>query len=151
MKVYLEKNVPNLGVKGEIKEVAPGYFFNYLFPKGLASKATEAKIERAKKKATEIKKRKEKREEEAKELAEKLAKKDFVLEKTATADGQLYAKVSPEEVIEVVGVDDVEPGMVVFEEEIKKTGDYEVEINLTSKVSAKIGLKVEGLKEDKKE
>jgi large subunit ribosomal protein L9 len=149
MKIFLEKNVSNLGVKGEVIEVAPGYFFNYLFPQGLASKATKAKVEQAKKKQAEIKKRKKKQHQQAKKLVEKLAKKEFKLEKTATEDGQLYAKVSPEEIVEVVGVDELELGMVVFEEEIKHTGEYMVELNLTSKVSAKIKLIVAAAEERK--
>jgi len=150
MKIYLEKDVSDLGVKGEIVEVAPGYFFNFLFPKGLAGRATKTKIAQAKKKAIEIKKRKKEETKQAKELADKLLKKDFIVKKTATEDGQLYAKVSPEEVIEVLGEDNIKPGMIVFKQEIKKIGQYTVKINLTSKISAQLKLKVETLEEQSK-
>jgi large subunit ribosomal protein L9 len=150
MKVFLEDDVPNLGVKGEIKEVAPGYFFNFLHTKGLASKATEAKIEEAKKKEEAIKKKKKKKEEEAKKLLEKLEGEEFVLEKTATEESNLYAKVSPEEVVELLEKysKDIEPGMVVFEDEIKKIGEYQVQINLSQSVVATIKLKVVALEEE---
>ena len=40
MKVILRNDVDGLGRKGEIMEVADGYFRNFLSPKGLALKAT---------------------------------------------------------------------------------------------------------------
>ena len=40
MKVILRNDVDGLGRKGEIMEVADGYFRNFLSPKGLALKST---------------------------------------------------------------------------------------------------------------
>jgi large subunit ribosomal protein L9 len=151
MKVILLKDQPNLGVKGEIVDVAPGYFYNFLFPQGLAEKATEEKIKKAKEEAEKIEKKKEEMKKEAEEAADKLKEKEYPLKKTATDQGVLYAKVTPEEVVELVKKDlkdfEIEPGMIVFKEEIKKVGEYEVEINLVSDVSAEIKLKVESVEE----
>ncbi|HYH49220.1 MAG TPA: bL9 family ribosomal protein, partial [Acidimicrobiia bacterium] len=36
MKIVLRADVQNLGNKGDLVEVAPGYARNYLVPKGLA-------------------------------------------------------------------------------------------------------------------
>ncbi len=36
MQIILQQDVPNLGKKGELKDVAPGYARNLLFPKGMA-------------------------------------------------------------------------------------------------------------------
>ena len=44
MKVLLLKDVENLGKSGEIKEVADGYFRNFLAPKGMAAPATAATL-----------------------------------------------------------------------------------------------------------
>ncbi|MCR5839948.1 MAG: 50S ribosomal protein L9, partial [Kiritimatiellae bacterium] len=49
IEVMLMDNVKKLGKAGEIVKVAPGYFRNYLAPKGLASVATEAAKRRLKK------------------------------------------------------------------------------------------------------
>ena len=44
MKVILKEDIPGLGEKGEIKEVAPGYGRNLLIPKGLAEEATPGRL-----------------------------------------------------------------------------------------------------------
>ena len=49
IEVMLMDNVKKLGKAGEIVKVAPGYFRNYLCPKGLAAIATEAAKRRLKK------------------------------------------------------------------------------------------------------
>jgi large subunit ribosomal protein L9 len=40
IKVILEKDIPNLGVAGDVKDVAPGYARNYLLPRRLAVPAS---------------------------------------------------------------------------------------------------------------
>ena len=42
VEVLLAENVDNLGERGEIVRVKPGYARNYLLPYGLATVATEA-------------------------------------------------------------------------------------------------------------
>jgi len=42
MKIYLLKDLPSLGNKGEIKNVANGYAINYLFPQKFAEKGKES-------------------------------------------------------------------------------------------------------------
>src|SRR5947209_19111450 len=44
IKIILQQDVPNLGQTGEVKQVAPGYFRNYLQPRGLAVEATRGQM-----------------------------------------------------------------------------------------------------------
>jgi large subunit ribosomal protein L9 len=44
VKVILHQDVPNLGHAGEVKQVAPGYFRNFLLPRGMAIEASKAQI-----------------------------------------------------------------------------------------------------------
>ena len=46
MKVVLFKSLNRLGNRGQIVDVAPGYFRNYLAPKGIAAEATPANLKR---------------------------------------------------------------------------------------------------------
>lgn len=44
VKVILQQDVPNLGQAGEVKQVAPGYFRNFLLPRGLAIEASRGQM-----------------------------------------------------------------------------------------------------------
>jgi large subunit ribosomal protein L9 len=44
VKVILRQDVPNLGHAGEIKQVAPGYYRNYLLPRGMAVEASKGQV-----------------------------------------------------------------------------------------------------------
>lgn len=44
VKVILQQDVPNLGQAGEVKQVAPGYFRNFLLPRGLAVEASKGQM-----------------------------------------------------------------------------------------------------------
>lgn len=44
VKVILRQDVPNLGQAGDIKQVAPGYFRNFLAPRGLAVEASRSQL-----------------------------------------------------------------------------------------------------------
>lgn len=44
VKVILQQDVPNLGQVGDVKQVAPGYFRNFLLPRGLAIEASKSQL-----------------------------------------------------------------------------------------------------------
>ena len=44
VKVILRQSVPNLGEPGDVKDVTPGYFRNFLQPRGMAVEATKGQI-----------------------------------------------------------------------------------------------------------
>jgi large subunit ribosomal protein L9 len=44
VKVILQQDVPNLGHAGDVKQVTPGYFRNFLLPRGLAVEASNANV-----------------------------------------------------------------------------------------------------------
>src|SRR5947209_3625475 len=44
LKVILRQDVPNLGQTGDVKQVAPGYFRNFLLPRGLAVEASRSQL-----------------------------------------------------------------------------------------------------------
>ena len=62
IKVILLQNVPMLGQKDELKEVKPGFWRNFLVPRGLAIEATPELIKQAEKRREEAGKQKEQEE-----------------------------------------------------------------------------------------
>ncbi len=129
--VLLDKDVPKLGQKGEVKQVALGYAHNYLLPNDLARPATPQMVEEAKKQQEEVEKRKEAAEQQARELAQKLEGQTFSVSAPASPEGKLFAAVGENEVLEALQEAGVtHEGIKFASDPIKETGEHKVELDL---------------------
>ncbi len=144
MKVILVKDVKNVGKAGEIVNVSDGYGRNYLLPRGLAIEATESNIKvlNEKKKAEEKKRQQEL--EEAKEMAQKLSNLSLVLKVKAGENGKLFGSVTSKDVEEALKEKgfDIDKKKISFDETVKTTGTYYVDIKLYQGVIAKVKVDV---------
>lgn len=144
MKVILVKDVKNVGKAGEIVNVSDGYGRNYLLPRGLAIEATESNVKalNEKKKAEEKKRQQEL--EEAKEMAQKLSNLSLVLKVKAGENGKLFGSVTSKDVEEALKEKgfDIDKKKIVFNENVKTTGTYYVDIKLYQGVIAKVKVDV---------
>ena len=78
MKIILTQNVPNLGMKNEIKEVQDGYAKNYLFKNKLAVLATESRIKQVQKQQALQEKKLLEQQNVYKEMAKQIEAIDFI-------------------------------------------------------------------------
>ncbi|SHF03169.1 large subunit ribosomal protein L9 [Thermoanaerobacter uzonensis DSM 18761] len=144
MKVILVKDVKNVGKAGEIINVSDGYGRNYLLPRGLAIEATESNIKvlNEKKKAEEKKRQQEL--EEAKKLAQDLSNISLVLKVKAGENGKLFGSVTSKDVEEALKEKgfDIDKKKISFDETVKTTGTYYVDIKLYQGVTAKVKVDV---------
>ena len=94
MKVLLKEDVENLGLAGEVHNVADGYGRNYLIPKGLAIKATPNVMKQAEiwRKKAEARRAQIRAEYEA--LAEKIQNVTLTFKARAGESGKLYGSVT---------------------------------------------------------
>ncbi len=133
MKVILNEDVKHLGEMGDVKNVANGYFRNYLFPRGLAvpcTPETEAHFESRK---AEIEERKEQKRKDSMSLKEKLETLEVTLSMPAGNNGKLYGAVTSLTIADFYAKNGFEverkkidiPGHT-----IKQTGTYSVKIHL---------------------
>lgn len=127
MKVVLTKNVPHLGMVGDVKEVKRGYGFNFLLSQGLAELATPEAIKNL---SHQIVKRKAEREENVAFLAGILKKIDgTTLSIRAKArSGKLFGSVGPAEIVKAAQQHDIEipQTLVVMERPIRTIGEHAV-------------------------
>ncbi len=148
MQVILRQNVPNLGKKGEVKNVKDGYFMNFLQPRNLAAVATAAAV----KHSEEIRKREvvqhERIQEQASEIKEKLKGLKITLKAKAKGD-KLYGSITEKEILdaleEKINVR-LEKDNLLLSEHIKVVGTYEVPVRLTEGVEGKFTLDVKAEK-----
>jgi large subunit ribosomal protein L9 len=93
VKVILEKDIPNVGQRGQVKEVSDGYARNFLLPRKLAKIATAIAISQAKKtsqqKTTDDNSRNSRNLADIKKITETVV--TFV--EKANAEGKLFAGV----------------------------------------------------------
>jgi len=121
-----------LGHAGEIKDVAEGYARNFLIPKGLADALSKHALNvlearRNKRARMAVKSAKDKQ-----KLARKINGRKFKIQAKADEKGSLYAKINANAIAAELARQGfkVEDSEVKLPEAVKKTGEYEVELDL---------------------
>jgi large subunit ribosomal protein L9 len=145
MKVLLIKSVEDLGIGGDVVDVADGYARNFLLPRKLAIKATDAAVKsaeiyRAKALAEQIKVNSE-----AETLAEKI--RGFQVQLTASADenGHLYGSITERHISDALSTAgfEIDTEHVLLSEHIKSTGEFPIQIKIYGDIRSEITVKID--------
>ena len=148
MQVILQQDVPKLGKKGELKDVASGYARNHLLPRGLAIEATPAKMR-------EWEQRREKeilinqqQHEHALLQAKNLSQQELVFRTSSGEGGRLFGSVTPADIAQKLAEAGyaVDKKRIELPEPIKSLGSHKASVRLHPGVKADLTIKVE--KED---
>lgn len=140
MKVILKSEVDNLGLPGDIVDVADGYGRNYLLPRGVAMLATPGAMKQAE---ALIRSRKA---QEAKTLDSARAAKDALEARTLKIAvrvddrGGLYGSVNAQDVQRVLKErgHDIPRKRIELKGAIKEIGTYEVPVHVHPQVAATV-------------
>ncbi len=145
MKVILRSDVSGVGRKGEITNVADGYFRNFLKPRGLALKATEGAAGQAEAMRRAASMRDAATRADAEEVATKLVPQTITISAKAGDGGRLFGSVGASEIVEAV---EAQAGVVVdratldLEHPIKDLGESMVMCKLHPDVAFPITVSV---------
>lgn len=146
-KLLLLEDVENLGRKGEVASVSPGYARNKLIPSGLAIPASKEalriqeklKIERAKKAAADRA--------DAEQLKAKIeAAGNLTTIVKVDHEGSMYGSVSALDIIHLMEKQSsivLEKRYVQLKHAIKQTGEHTIHLKLDEGVTADIKLVIE--------
>jgi large subunit ribosomal protein L9 len=137
MKVLLRADVPDVGKKGDVVDVAAGFGRNFLVPKGLAIKATAG----ASKQATSMRRARDIRDARdrgaAEEIATLLVPKTITITARAGAEGRLFGSITTADIADAVraqtGVE-LDRRKLVLDEPIKSLGVHQVPAKLHADV-----------------
>jgi len=146
MEVILIKDVKRLGKAGEIKRVADGYARNYLIPRGLAVRATEAARKQLAERAAARARRAQAEKARAELQAADLESTELVFQARAGESGKLYGSVTNADIAEKLSVTlgiQVDKRRIILEEPIKQVGKHKVEVKLQGDTKAAITVIVE--------
>lgn len=144
MKVYLLKDVPKIGMAGEVLKVADGFGQNFLLPRKLAVEITPHNEEFYKKREKIIEQRKEVVATKTSMLAEKIASLKLTLKRKMHDDGKLYGSINASEIVDLLaekGIS-VAKSQIDLDKSIKAKGSYDVTIKLSSKLKPAIKLTI---------
>jgi large subunit ribosomal protein L9 len=137
----LLEDVENIGEKGEVVDVAPGYLRNYLVPRKLAASATKGSLEQAQK-------RQEAAEAAAREAAGRAQENASLLQKTvltiaqqAGEDGRLFGSVTAQDIVDAIrdarGIR-VDRRKVHLEDPIRHVGTHMVVVEVADGITATV-------------
>jgi large subunit ribosomal protein L9 len=147
MKVILNQDVPNLGELGDIKEVAPGYARNFLFPRSLAFVHNAKSMVLFEKRKAEIEAIKASNRSASAGLKEKIEAEDFNLSLPAGSNGKLYGAVTGHNIADELlkkGIEIDRKRIEVPGRSIKSVGSYKIAIRLYEKDEAILRLVIAG-------
>jgi large subunit ribosomal protein L9 len=141
MKVILLKDVPKVGKKNEIKDVADGYGRNFLIANNLAKPATESTVRQLE---TERELLAQQAEEELKieeELVSQLDGQEIEIKAKADDGGKLYGAITAAKLVKIFKDKgfEVEKNNIKLAEPIKEVGEYDdIIIEMSHGLEAKI-------------
>jgi large subunit ribosomal protein L9 len=140
MKVILRQNVEELGLEGDIVNVAKGHGRNYLIPKGFALEATPQNIKGLELQRKKIEIRKVKAKEEAERLKQRIEGLVINLSQKAGEEGKLYGSVTSLDIgaaLEKEGFV-INRRKILLDKPIKTLGEYAVPVKIYPEVTGSI-------------
>ena len=145
MKVILLSDVKNVGKANEVVNVSDGYAKNFLFTKKLAVEANSKNLNDLKLHMANDEKMAAKLLEEAEAFAKEIEKNTVVVKLKSGKDGKTFGSVSSKEIAQEAmnqfGMD-IDKKKIQIDEPIKALGNYEIQVRLHPKVTAKLMLQV---------
>lgn len=144
MKVYMLKDVENVGMTGQLVIVSDGYASNFLLPRKLAVKVTEDMLgfyqaKQQKQKVAEVVLTTK-----VAMMAERIKALHVTVKEKTHDNGKLYGAVGADEIVELLKEKDIQINkkQVEFGKAIKETGEHKVTIKLSSKLKPQLTVKV---------
>ena len=145
MKVILRADVPTVGKKGDILDVADGYARNYLVPHGLAMKASKGASQQATamRRSRDVKDARERS--AAEDIARQLVPQVINLAARAGAEGKLFGSITTSDIAEAVQAQagiELDRRKMHLEEPIKELGTHRVMVRLHADVEFPVTVEV---------
>lgn len=145
MKVLLKEDVENLGLAGEVYEVANGYGRNYLIPKGYAVKASPGVMNQAEiwRKKAEARRAEIRAEHEA--LAAKIVEVSLNYTARASETGKLFGSVTTAQIADDLNAElgtEIDRRKVGVEP-LRQLGEHKVVVRLSADVQPELTVFIE--------
>ena len=145
MQVILFETVPNLGLQGTTVKVKPGYFRNFLSPRGLAVEATEMNMRRFQDKLKQLDRRAAEEVKAARTEAERIQDLTLTFRLKAGEEDKLFGSVTNVDIAEELAKQGfaIDRHRIAIPEAIKRLGMYTADVKVHHDLVAKVKILVE--------
>ena len=140
-KIILLQDVENLGLRGDVVDVASGYARNYLLPRRMAESATPAQVAELERREAHRARHDASTGDQARDLAAKLEALELRFDVNAGPTGTLFGSITPTDLAERIREESgirIDRRKVHLAEPIKRIGRYEIEIAIFEDVNATV-------------
>jgi large subunit ribosomal protein L9 len=144
MEVILRQDVPKLGHRGELVNVADGYARNYLLPRKLAVSASEGNRKVVEQEKASAVRREASERGDAEKLAGLLSGFVVTITRKSGEGNHLFGSVTSLDVAEALAAKgyQIDRRKIQLDEPIKYLGEYEVPLRLHRDVAANVKVQV---------
>ena len=145
VKVILQKDIPKLGKKDEIKEVSDGYARNFLIKQGLAKQASDALAHDIAQHKISLEQKKAKEKKDLEQLSEKISRLKLKTALKIGNEGGSFGSVSAAKILELLSKQGIklEKSDIMLDHPIKSLGEYKIKIRLGNETPAELSLQIE--------
>jgi len=132
MKVILKSDVENVGRKGDIVSVSPGYGRNYLLPRKLAIEVTSSNLKMIEIERHSLKKKVESERQSFQDLIRRLNEVTLTFSRKAGEKDMIFGSVSAADIkdaLDRLGFE-IEKKKIGLDEPIKRLGNYSIPVKV---------------------
>ena len=151
MELLLKEDVDNLGVRGDLVKVKPGYGRNYLLPRGLAVQATPGNKKQIELQRRNLLKKEATERDSATKQADLLKEVTLEFARKVGEHGILYGSVTSMDIADAFAEKgyEIDRRRIQLKDPIKEPGEFEVPIKLHREVTTNVKVVVRNEEEGK--
>ena len=140
MEVILREDIDNLGTRGQVVKVAPGYARNFLLPKRLAVQATESNKKIVEQERQAHLRKEAKAQGEAEDLGKLMSRVTVTISQKAGENNQLFGSVTSKDVADALAAKNftIDRRKIQLDDAIKTLGEFKVPVKLHRDVTAEV-------------
>ena len=144
MEVILREHVDNLGRRGEVVKVAPGYARNYLLPRKLALQVTEANKRQIERERAVAEARDAEEKMQAEAFGQRVSQTEVEIARRVGENATLYGSVTSADIAQALIAKgfEIEKRKIQLAEPIKALGEFTVSVKVHREVVSQVKVKV---------
>ena len=145
MKVVLLKEVGGLGEEDDVCNVSEGYARNFLFPRKLAVKVTDAVLAAVEKRKDEKEKKLAAKRAEFSAIANTLSEQEVLIEAEAGEGGKLFGVITAQDIAQAINKTcqiEVDKRKIDLAAPLKMVGEHVVLVKLYQGITANVKVKI---------